>query len=109
MIHYISSAEVYLPWKDTWLELPPLPDIYQGHRMEITRIFSLNTDSGLRLHLLGGDYGLASGGGRYTRSVYQLQWQDSNSSYYWTDHWDPDMGELHYSHLTTPTYRSLPL
>ena len=107
MIHRISTAEVYLPWKDTWLELPPLPDMVPGHRMEETRIFSLIRDSGLRLHLLGGDYGMARGGEMFTRNVYQLQWEDSNSSYYWTDEWSPDMGELHYSHLTTPTYRPL--
>ena len=106
MEHRISTVEIYLPWTDTWLELPPLPDIDPGHRMENTRIFSLNTGGSLRLYLLGGLYYLG-GRGRYTRSVYQLQWQDSNRSYYWTDHWDPDMGELHYSHLTTPTYRSL--
>ena len=107
MEHPISTAEVYLPWKDTWLELPPLPVIDQGHRMEDTHIFSLHTGGGLRLHLLGGDYDLGGGEGRFTRSVWRLQWEDSNSSYYWTDDLEPVLGELHYSHLTTPTYRSL--
>ena len=106
MEHPISSAEVYLPWKDTWLELPPLPVIDQGHRMEETRIFSLNTNR-LSLYLLGGDYVQARGGRMYTRSVWKLQWRASNSSYYWTDEWEPWMGELDYSHLTTPTHRSL--
>ena len=106
MFHYISTSEVYLPWKDTWLELPPLPDIDPGHRMEFTRIFTLNTGgNGLRLYLLGGDYAQARGGGRYTRRVWMLNWNPSNSSYYWTTEWV--MGELHYPYLTTPTYRSL--
>ena len=107
MIHTTSSAEVYLPWKDTWLELPPLPVMDPGHRNQTTRIFSLHTDSGLRLHLLGGFYDQGGGEARYTRSVWRLEWQDSNSSYYWTDDFEPSLGELHYWHLTTPTYRSL--
>ena len=108
MIHPISTAEVYLPWKDTWLELPPLPDMRPGYRMEYTHIFSLHTDNGLRLHLLGGYYDQGGGETMYTRNVWRLEWSPSNSSYYWTHGaLEPDMGELHYSHLTTPTYRSL--
>ena len=54
MVHPISSTEVYLPWKNTWLELPPLPVIDQGHRMEETRIIQLAMDGGPKLYLLGG-------------------------------------------------------
>ena len=79
----------------------------QGHRMEETRIFSLHTGGNLKLHLLGGDYDLGGGEGAYTRSVWRLEWRASNSSYYWTDALEKWMGELDYSHLTTPTYRSL--
>ena len=107
MVHYISTVEVYLPWKDTWLEFLPLPVQDPGHRMEETRIFSLYTNSGLKLHLLGGFYDLGGDRATYTSKVWRLLWRESNSSYYWSDEWDPAMGELHYPHLTTPTYRSL--
>ena len=105
VVHPTSSVEVYLPWNDTWLELPPLPVLPPGHRMTESRIFSLNRGGILKLLLLGGDYNLGSGastgGGEYTRSVWRLEWRNSNSSYYWTDELVPALGELHCSHPTT--------
>ena len=94
MLHPISSVELYLPWNDTWLELPPLPGDGQGQRITDTHIFSLNANGGLGLNLLGGVLSLSSGGEVYTNHVWQLMW--TNSSYYWTDELFPPMGELHY-------------
>ena len=89
--------EVYLPWNNTWLELPPLPLLDdQVHRIEQTRIFSLNKDGLLRLYLLGGSSTLQTDQDVYTNAVWQLEW--FNQSYHWIedDYLFPPMGELHH-------------
>ena len=96
----VHSVEVYLPWNNTWLELPPLPliDCDQRLRMDNTRIFSLDKDGWLTLYLLGGFSSLDNGMGYNTRAVWRLDWITSNQSYRWTKDDDlyPPMGELHH-------------
>ena len=95
VLHPISSVEVYLPWNNTWLELPSLPYMDPGRRMEFTRIFSLNLEGVPRLHLLGGDYAHSSGGITLSSTVWGLLWNYTNNSYYWTTKWSPPMGEIY--------------
>ena len=98
MLNPVHNVEVYLPWNNTWLELPPLPVTDdQGHRMDNTRIFSLDKDGLLALYLLGGFSSLDNNLGELTNAVWRLDWFDSNQSYHWTeDELDPPMGELHH-------------
>ena len=97
-INPVHSVEVYLPWNNTWLELPPLPVLpyqHQEYRMDETRIFSINRMGSLNLYLLGGTSVVDSGGGLFSRSVWRLEWLTSNNSYHWTLELDPPLGELH--------------
>ena len=90
--------EVYLPWNNTWLELPPLPLMNdQVHRMDHTRIFSLNKNGVLALFLLGGSRTLDIQEGEFTAAVWWLNWFSSNQSYHWTENEEiaPPMGEIY--------------
>ena len=95
----VHSVEVYLPWNNTWLELPPLPLIDdQGNRMADTRIFPLDKNGGLALYLLGGLSKLDNNMGVFTPAVWRLGRFSSNQSYHWTEDYDlaPPLGELHH-------------
>ena len=76
--------ELYIPWNDTWLELPALPSIEPGHRMTNTRTISLTRQDGVpRLYLLGGNYYLSPLQKRYTDKVWGLVWNGTMQSYNW--------------------------
>ena len=89
----VHSVEVYIPWNNTWLDLPPLPDLGDGgDRMDRTRIMFL-TGGGFRLHLLGGtrtDWN--TGEDSITRRVWKLEWDRGSQTYCWIDSYDPALG-----------------
>ena len=100
--------EVYLPWNNTWLELPALPFIDPGHRMTDTRIISLTSQgSGVpRLYLLGGNYYLSPLEIITTDKVWELVWNGKTNSYNWiSQKHHPSLSEL-YLHLVS-SYLSL--
>ena len=85
-----------MPWNDTWIDLPALPDIAYPdgtvYPMTDTHIMALG--GGNRLHLVGGENTeWNTGAGRVTRKVWQLQFNRGNHSYQWTDQYDSDMGK----------------
>ena len=86
--------EVYLPWNNTWLDLPPLPDLGDGDgRMDRTRIMSLTVSGGSDLHLLGGsrtDWN--TGEVRATRTVWRLEWDSGSQTYSWTSRSNQALG-----------------
>ena len=89
--------EVYIPWNNTWLDLPPLPDLGDGGgRMDRTSIIFMTGSGGGRssLHLLGGsrtDWNI--GRATYTGTVWRLLWDDGSQTYSWTDSYDPPLGK----------------
>ena len=86
--------EVYIPWNNTWLDLPPLPDLGDGgSRMDETRIMSLPASGGSYLYLVGGsstDWNI--GETTYTRTVWRLVWDIGSQTYSWTNSIDPALG-----------------
>jgi len=88
----VLSVEVYLPWNNTWLELPTLPTttLADGSvlNMTFTQIFSLTMGSagGSTLCLLGGEHAdLDRDVGTFTPHVWRLSYHSGNHTYYW-DH-----------------------
>ena len=79
--------EVYIPWNNTWLDLPPLPDLGDGGgRMEKTRIMSMTDSSnGLALYLLGASRTeMNTGWTTSTDIVWTLVWDMGSKTYSWT-------------------------
>ena len=78
----VHSVEVYIPWNNTWLPLPALPDLGDGAgRVDTTRVMSLD---GSNLFLLGGgrtylDTGLDTN----TKTVWRLLWDGGSRNYSW--------------------------
>ena len=83
--------EVFVPWSNTWRELPSLPLMDPEERIDQTRIFSLQLDGALHLYLLGG-----SSGNIHGRQVWRLDWSSSHNGYIWAEFEHSMMGELHY-------------
>ena len=91
----MHSVEVYIPWNKTWLDLPPLPDLGDGHgRMDRTRImFMTDQVDGSSLYLLGGSRSDSpTREGAITSSVWRLLWDSGSQTYSWTDSYDPELG-----------------
>ena len=92
--HPVNSVELYLPWNNTWLDLPPLPDPVDGAgRMDMTRIMSLTDSAGSNLYLPGGsssdwNTGLTTD----TGTVWRLLWDRGSRTYSWIDSLDPELG-----------------
>jgi hypothetical protein len=95
--HPVPTAEVYIPWTDSWRPLPALPawtDSDGSNNMTDTRLMFLNGQEGLlMLHLLGGasmdwSIGIES----LTPQVWRLDWNDGSHFYSWTAHYDQAMG-----------------
>ena len=79
--------EVYIPWNNTWLDLPPLPDLGDGEgRMDETSIMFLqDSGGGSRLNLLGGSStDWKTDLGTSTRDVWTLVWDSGSQTYSWT-------------------------
>ena len=93
--------EVFLPWRDSWHLLAPLPAIgYQ--QMFLTRITSLSLMGQPRVYLLGG-----RAMDLVTNSVWMLEWNRTLQSYYWSKASHHAMGEvlpLYSSSLTGMEY-----
>ena len=91
----VYGVEVYLPWNDTWMELPELPDMGEGDGgMVKTRIMSI-PDGALCLYLLGGSSMNTDGRPQMaTARVWQLQWDYNSHNYSWEDRYTPEMGNL---------------
>ena len=94
--HSVFGVEVYLPWNDTWLDLPPLPDLGGGYgRMDRTRLMFLSDVAGgvPLLYLLGGSTTIWSHGvDASDRRVWILQWDTFNHTYSWSDRDEPLLG-----------------
>ena len=93
--HPVNSVELYLPWNNTWLDLPPLPDLGNKHgRMDRTNIMSLTDGGGSHLYLLGGySTDLTTGMTATTGTVWRLMGVGPKSqSYAWTSSFDPALG-----------------
>ena len=95
----VSSVELYLPWNNTWVSLPPLPVFTDGgtqHQMTYTQMLWLPA-SPYPLHLLGG-----CSDRRYcTRDVWGLQRRED--TYYWTTDNIPPLGTHHNIYTTVIT------
>ena len=86
--------EVYIPWNNTWLDLPLLPELGEGvGRMDMTSIMSLTDSGGSTLYLLGGsnnDWSI--GVGTTTWTVWRLLWDKGSQTYSWIHRLDPRLG-----------------
>ena len=99
--HFVHSVEVYLPWNNTWLDLPPLPELSDGGgRMDMTRIMSLTDSGGSYLYLLGGSSSDRNTGFTTdTGTVWRLLWDRGSRTYSWID--GPQLGRWLGSPLPT--------
>ena len=94
-MHKTRTAEVYLPWSDSWFNLPTLPTFTDdGAQYNITdaHIFSiLTTGGGYKLYLVGGG-DIARGVVTLTKHIYHLEY---NGTYHWNQDSTlyPDMGK----------------
>ena len=99
--HPVHSVEVYIPWNDAWLDLPPLPDMEEDDgRMDMTAIMHLANSGGTSLYLLGGtstDWTIFET--NITKTVWRLQWDRGSHTYSWTKRDTPALGRL----LDSPT------
>ena len=94
--HPVNSVEVYLPWNNTWVGLPPLPDLGEGDgRLDLSPIMSLPSGGGgSDLCLLGGssnDYntGIATD----VNTVWRLVWESTSQTYSWINTYVPALGK----------------
>ena len=99
----VLSVEVYLPWNNTWLELPTLPtwtnDDGTVRNMTFTQILSLTmgSDGVSTVCLLGGEHDdLDTFVVTFTPLVWMLSYHSGNHTYYWdhTTAMRPDMGKF---------------
>ena len=86
--------EVYIPWNDTWIYLPELPDLGDGvGRMDQTYIMELSGSGGSHLYLLGGSHtDWKIGFIETTKTVWRLVWDMGSKTYSWTDMAIPELG-----------------
>ena len=95
VLHPSPTVELYIPWNQTWVSLPPLPTLSPTLDMWFTRIISMRSGSGIdKLFLVGGEHADPNTGvGTYTRQVWTLR-HNSSGYYYWYSNsdLDPDMG-----------------
>jgi hypothetical protein len=98
VLHPTSSVELYLPWSDSWIPLPSLPNITLSDGavlpMTNTHIMFLVTNSANMVHLVGGtstdwNTGLET----MTSKVWELPYNRANHTYYWDTSIAPDMGK----------------
>ena len=101
-MHPINSVELYLPWNDTWRELPPLPNFTNTgveYKMNFSPLMSLSlTDDEVSndLLLLGGsNIDMSTEMETCTTKVWVLTFIMDNHTYLWsqTDS-APDMGRF---------------
>ena len=96
----LSSAELYIPWNNTWVDLPTLP-VFRDHDVTLQI-----TNPGMMwlhkpyygLYLLGGcSYDLPTGMETCTTDVWNLMPTEDKLSHYWTSETIPPLG-THYNH-----------
>jgi hypothetical protein len=96
--HPTNSVELYLPWSDSWIPLPPLPNIVldDGTALPMTDTLimslaaTLDTNS---LHVMGGaNTNWNTGMGQVTSEVWQLHYNSANHTHYW-DYSIHDLGK----------------
>ena len=103
-IHTTSKVELYIPWNNTWVYLPDLPEIEdpiteEKLPMSKTHIVSIDQkNKGPALLLLGGSAVKHEPINKKrdkatSRLVWRLQWQRENNTFSWTEHFDKEMGE----------------
>ena len=97
-MHTLSTAEIFLPWNNTWLLLPPLPTVpdTHGHLHRITdaHIFSISGAGFNQLCLVGAmvydtDYSLVYP----TTDVWCLHFNTTSADYDWYQHGINKMGK----------------
>ena len=88
-MHTLSTAEIFLPWNNTWLLLPPFPTLTDPHgrqwRITDAHIFSLNMAAGAyQLCLVGAVvYDVANSGVYPLQRVWCLQYNKTSADYHW--------------------------
>jgi hypothetical protein len=93
--HPVNSVELYIPWNDTWIDLPHLPDIKfdndeTDYKMSQTVIM---TDDTNQIKLLGGQHmNWDTDFERVSSCVWRLIFSHNNHSYYWSNESDQPMG-----------------
>ena len=98
LYHYTRTVEVYLPWSDTWFNLPTLPTFsdVDGTQYNITaaQIFSILTSNSYQVYLMGGvNYDINRSVVKPTKQVYRLEY---NGTFHYWNHDSaivPDMGK----------------
>ena len=83
--HSISSVELYVPWNNTWVNLPLLPFVELNYRMVATQVMSLSMYGLSKFCLLGGDYQVSKNAAIGTNGVWELLWNDTSRSYSWEE------------------------
>ena len=97
-MHPVSSAELYIPWNNTWVPLPTLPDWTADgsvHQMTITQVMVMDT-AGVanRLYLVGGasmDWSTMTESS--IKTVWVLRFNSASHGYYWDSSTTQAMGE----------------
>ena len=92
--HSISSVELYVPWNNTWVNLPLLPFVELNYRMVATQVMSLSMYGLSKLCLLGGDYQVSKNAAIGTNGVWELLWNDTSRSYSWEEGMDINLRKL---------------
>ena len=97
--HTTNSVELYLPWNDSWIDLPDLPDFAHDGAvvpMTDTHIMSLAISGDANhLHLVGGQHSdWSTSVERMTGQVWRLEFDQDKHRYYWDGRLDRDMGRF---------------
>ena len=108
----LKSVEVYLPWNDTWMDLPNLPTwtVEDGtaYQATLTHIMSLATTGDTnKLHLIGGacmDWNTQAEG--IVGTVWRQAFNSRNETFFWEQRFDPETGKcgVYSSHLIIITF-----
>ena len=92
------SVELYIPWNNSWVSLPSLPDFPDDGivcKMTFTHIMLIDLSGrGNSLYLMGGVDMVWSPVTEYiTAAVFELVFNSASHSYYWDSALTQHMGE----------------
>ena len=100
MIHPTPSVELYVPWNNTWVELPALPTFTDDdgtlYNMTDAHILSMPLNGLSTLYIVGGaDWDHDRDVLTNTAAVWKLVYDAGHHGYYWYNdaHMTPDMGK----------------
>ena len=98
-MHPVSSAELYIPWNNTWVPLPTLPDMTDDdgsvYHMTNTHIMTMTVaGDGNRLYLVGSEsMDLSTLTVHITKTVWELMFNRTSHGHYWDSSTTQAMGE----------------